>query len=243
MQSKREQILVEPRAYSRGEDIWKWNYRVVRKKGSYIDTTTERERVDYTYAIHEAYYDKHGYVGTITQDPIEPIGENIEELRHSWVMMAEAFGQPILDHDHIHEPRYKREKDPIAAVLDASPKEPEEGIPLEDVLKDLEKKFGPFGEEEFNKQAEEERLEKERIHREVFVGTRSFRELIEKLCSDCLEHICRDRIERPLLARTMRKRKRRNVKAGVTRWPKHRQRSERELQRIQQDRIDYGVYS
>jgi hypothetical protein len=46
--------------------------------------------VDYTYAMHEAYYDKSGHVGAITQDPAEPFGENIEELRHSWVMMAEA---------------------------------------------------------------------------------------------------------------------------------------------------------
>ena len=148
-----------------------------------------------TYAIHEAYYDKNGYVGTITQDPVGLAGENIEELRHSWVMMAEAFGRPILDHDHIPEPGYKREEDPIAAVLDARLKEPEEGIPLEDVLKDLEKKFGPFDEEAFNKQVEEERLEKERIHGEVFVGTPSFRELIEKLCSDCREHVCRDGVE------------------------------------------------
>ena len=206
MQSKKEQILVEPKAHSRGDDMWKWNYRVVRKKSSYIETTSERERVDYTYAIHEAYYDKNGYVGTITQDSVGPIGDNIEELRHSWVMMAEAFGQPILDHDHIPEPGYKREKDPIAAVLDARPKEPEEGVPLEDVLKDLEKKLGPFDEEAFNTQVEEERLEKERIHGEVFVGTPSLRELIEKMCSDCREHICRDRVERPLLARTLKKR-------------------------------------
>ncbi len=195
--------------------MWKWNYRIVRKKSSYIDITSERERVDYNYGKHEAYYDKNGYVGTITQDPVGPIGENIEELRHSWVMMAEAFGQPILDHDHIPQPGYKREKDSTAAVLDARLKEPEEGIPLEDVLKDLKKKSGPFDEEAFNKQVEEERLEKERIHGEVFVGTPSFGALIEKLCSDGREHICRDRVERPLFARTMRKRRKRNVRATL----------------------------
>ncbi|MDZ7700241.1 MAG: hypothetical protein U5R49_26040 [Deltaproteobacteria bacterium] len=36
--------------------------------------------MDYTYAIHEAFYDKNGHVGSITQDPIEPFGENIEKL-------------------------------------------------------------------------------------------------------------------------------------------------------------------
>ena len=67
-----------------------WNYRVVRKK--YTNTIDKKEKTTYRYAIHEAYYDQNGYVGTITQDPIEPFGENIEELRHAWVMMSEAFG-------------------------------------------------------------------------------------------------------------------------------------------------------
>ncbi|MEW6609780.1 MAG: hypothetical protein AB1414_20435 [bacterium] len=36
-----------------------WNYRVVRKKHIYVDPTeNKKERVNYTYAIHEAYYDK-----------------------------------------------------------------------------------------------------------------------------------------------------------------------------------------
>ena len=64
----------------------KWNFRVVRKKKVYkvyIDPTNKKERVDYTYTIHEAYYDKNGHVGAITQEPVEPFGENIEELRHS----------------------------------------------------------------------------------------------------------------------------------------------------------------
>ena len=52
-----------------------WNYRVVRKKNIYIDPTDKKERVDCTYAIHEAFYDKNGYVGAITQDPVEPFGE------------------------------------------------------------------------------------------------------------------------------------------------------------------------
>ena len=60
-----------------------WNYRVVRKKNKYIDPTNKKERIDYTYAIHEAYYDEKGHVGAITQEPVEPFGENIEELRHS----------------------------------------------------------------------------------------------------------------------------------------------------------------
>src|SRR3989304_999685 len=108
-----------------------WNYRMVREKCIYTDPTDKKERVDYTYAIHEPFYDKNGYVGAITQYPVEPFGENIEELRHSWVMMAEAFGKPILDYDSIPEPGYDRSEDPIGSVI----------------KKEFEEKWGPFGEE------------------------------------------------------------------------------------------------
>jgi hypothetical protein len=51
-----------------------WNYRVVRKKNANADAIDQKERVRHTYAIHEAYYDKNGHVGAITQDPVEPFG-------------------------------------------------------------------------------------------------------------------------------------------------------------------------
>lgn len=35
-----------------------WNYRVVRKRHIYSDPKAKKESVDYTYAIHEAFYDK-----------------------------------------------------------------------------------------------------------------------------------------------------------------------------------------
>ena len=94
-----------------------WNYRVVRKRYVSPDTKDKDERGSYTYAIHEAYYDNNGYVGAITQDAVEPFGENIEELRHAWVMMAEAFGRPILDFENIPEPGYERKEDPMASGL------------------------------------------------------------------------------------------------------------------------------
>jgi hypothetical protein len=115
-----------------------WNYRVVRKRC----VNPDAERASYTYAIHEAHYDNNGHVGAITQDPIEPFGENIEELRHDWVMMAEAFGQPILDFETIPEPDYERKEDPVATVLNKGIKEIKtgevKGIPYGKVKKDLE---------------------------------------------------------------------------------------------------------
>ncbi|MBT9162781.1 MAG: hypothetical protein DDT27_01343 [Dehalococcoidia bacterium] len=178
-----------------------WNYRVVRKKNTYIDPTNKKERVDYTYAIHEAYYDENGHVGAITQDPVEPFGENVEELRHSWVMMAEAFGQPIIDYGNIPEPGYDRKRDPIGSVLDERLKEfeagNEKGIPWDHVKRELEKKWGPFDEEGYRKQVDEERLEKEKIHSEAFIGKPTLKELIKKIYSDYQEYIQRDRDESP----------------------------------------------
>jgi len=183
-----------------------WNYRVVRKKHICVDSTDKKERVDYTYAIHEAYYDKKGNVGAITNDPVEPFGENIEELRHSWVMMAEAFGQPILDYDNIPEPGFERKEDPMGSALDERLKEVEINgtnlIPWQHVKRDLEEKYGPFDEEEYRKRVEGERIEKERIHGEAFVGTSTLEGLINKIYSDYREYLNRDKAENPWRYRT-----------------------------------------
>jgi hypothetical protein len=176
-----------------------WNYRVIRKKSIHIDPTYKKESVDYTYAIHEAYYDKNGYVGAVTQDPVEPFGENVEELRHSWVMMAEAFGQPILDYENIPEAGYEREEDPIGSALDERLKKGKtsnrKGVPWERVKRDLEEKCGPFDEDGYREQVEKERVEKGRIHGEAFIGTPTLGELINKIHSDYREYTRRDRDE------------------------------------------------
>ena len=176
-----------------------WNYRVVRKKNIFLDPVDKNEKVDYTYAIHEAFYDKNGHVGAITQDPVEPFGEDIEALRHSWVMMAEAFGLSILDYEDIPEPGYERKEDSIGSALEERLKEVESGdkngIPWEHVKKELEEKWGPFDEEGYRKQVEEERVEKERIHAEAFIGTPTMEELVMKMYSDYRENIQRGKAE------------------------------------------------
>jgi putative addiction module component (TIGR02574 family) len=173
-----------------------WNYRVVRKKTVYQDSSSKKERINYTYAIHEAYYDKNGFAGAITTDPVEPFGETIEELRHSWVMMAEAFGKPILDYDKIPEPGYERREDPVASELDKRVKDFEsdkiKAIPWEQVKKELEEKFGPFDQDAYEKQIEDERQEKERYHSKVFIGIPAFEDLIKKIYTDYREYIKRD---------------------------------------------------
>ena len=169
-----------------------WNYRVIRKKHICMHATQTKERVDYTYGIHEAFYDENWYVGSITENPVEPFGENMEDLRHSWVMMAEAFGQPVLDYDNIPEPGYDRKRDSVGSELDKRLENfetrDEKSIPWEDVKKELEDKWGPFDEEAYRRQVEEERLEKEKIHNENFVGTPTLEGLIKKVYEDYKEH-------------------------------------------------------
>jgi hypothetical protein len=59
----------------------------------------------------------------------------------------------------------------------------------------LEEKLGSFDEEAYRKQIEEERIEKERIHSEVFIGTPTLEELIRKIHSDYREYHRRNRTE------------------------------------------------
>ena len=180
-----------------------WNYRVVRRKHASIDPVNKKERVDYTYSIHEAYYDHNGCVGAITQDAVEPFGETVEELRHSWIMMAEAFGRPILDYEQIPEPGYNREEDPIGflseerAHNDTPERIRDKGVSWEDNkngLAELAEEEKGFDEERFREQSEKERREQERIHNESFVGTPTLRQLIDKIYSDYNKRTGKDNI-------------------------------------------------
>ena len=175
-----------------------WNYRIVRKKYVYTDPESKKERVDYTYAIHEAFYDNNGNVGAITQDHVAPFGDNIEDMRHSWVMMTEAFGQPFLDYDSIPEPGYEREEnDLIDSVFDERGMALEDGtaktISWQEMKRDLEERLGPLDVAAHRKQIEEDRIEKERVHNEGFIGTQTLEELIKKLYLDYRAHHPREK--------------------------------------------------
>jgi len=174
-----------------------WNYRVVRKKHTWIDPSDNQEKIDYTYAIHEAYYDSNGYVGHVTEDPVKPFGNTIEELRHDWMTMAEAFGYPLLDYDQIPEPGYDRNADPIGSVDE---EQLQETRPLEEGLRKLEEEeegWEPWDEEAYRKQQEHKRIAKEKLHGEVFIWTPTFQELIKKLSADYQAWTERNRTEDP----------------------------------------------
>ena len=144
-----------------------WNYRIVRKKHIRQDPGTQEEKESFSYGIHEAYYDKAGKVGAITENPVELSGETIEELRHSWVMMAEAFGQPLLDYDNIPEPGYVDEDDGEYTEVADIPWEP----------------MTQAESAELDAEIEKERVESEQQHQD-FVGTPTLKALFEKIIED-----------------------------------------------------------
>lgn len=83
------------------------DYRVIRKVQKFNKNTL------ITYQIHEATYNANGKVIFITEDPIYPCGENIEEVMTNWFCLIEAFSKPILDYDNIPEDGAENEFDKL----------------------------------------------------------------------------------------------------------------------------------
>jgi hypothetical protein len=155
-----------------------WNYRVVRRKHVWQDPQSQKERITYSYGIHEAYYDHDGHVGMITQDAIEPYGETIEELRHVWVMMAEAFGQPLLDYENIPEPGYDGDHERLACEAET------ERIEEDEDDNDVWKPMTAEERAEYHATQEEERIHEEQRHQQEFIGTHPLKRLIDSMYKD-----------------------------------------------------------
>jgi hypothetical protein len=64
-----------------------WNYRVI-----------EHEEMFY---IHEVYYNSKGEITSISEDPMYPCGENIDELRSDMEHFLQAFSRPVLKKEEI----------------------------------------------------------------------------------------------------------------------------------------------
>jgi hypothetical protein len=162
-----------------------WNYRLVRRK--HIDTLHDKERISYSYSVHEAFYDKLGKVILISAEPEAPYGENVTEVRRSYAMMAEAFGKPILDYDKIPEEGFDEDNALVSGKLleDLSKLalEPEESEDTEESDDELSK-LPPFDSEAFEKECEEDRLKSEVIHNEKFVDVHPFNKLVESIVND-----------------------------------------------------------
>jgi hypothetical protein len=59
-----------------------WNYRVI-----------ENEEM---FQIHEVYYNEAGEITAISENPVAPAGESLEELAKDLEHYAEALKKPVL---------------------------------------------------------------------------------------------------------------------------------------------------
>jgi hypothetical protein len=59
-----------------------WNYRVIENKGM--------------FHIHEVYYNDKGEIIAISEDPIAPAGETLEELKGDLKYCQQAVKRPVL---------------------------------------------------------------------------------------------------------------------------------------------------
>ena len=66
-----------------------WNYRVVGKRFPGSDAIH--------YQIHEVYYADDGSIEHWTEEPVEPLGETIAELREEIRFFLPAFRLPVLE--------------------------------------------------------------------------------------------------------------------------------------------------
>lgn len=81
-----------------------WNHRVLKHVQKLNGKT-------YThYAIHEVYYDKKGKPNmcSLSPDPIQ--SEEKQDLKDAYLMMASAFGKPILNYSDFNKKPVKASK-------------------------------------------------------------------------------------------------------------------------------------
>ena len=64
-----------------------WNYRVIEN--------------DKMFYIHEVYYNDNGDITAISEDPMRPHGETLEELENDMKYFLEALHRPMLRKEKI----------------------------------------------------------------------------------------------------------------------------------------------
>ena len=128
-----------------------------------------------SYGIYEAYYDEDAFVVAITSSPVDIQGEDMEDLRHIWVMLAEAFCQPLLDYNHIPEEGH----DPCKFPFKVDEKDIMKSTKKLPFLKPSRKEMALF-----KKSLEKKRAKDEKVHSKKYVGTLSLKTLINNIYDD-----------------------------------------------------------
>ena len=88
-----------------------WNYRVVHRRCGDTDTFT----------IHEVFYNGAGEITAMTEDPVEPMGESLQELKDDVELMLTALNHPVVVEGEVkyapmEEDDGQEAKDPSQAV-------------------------------------------------------------------------------------------------------------------------------
>lgn len=71
-----------------------WNHRVVRRVYEYAGNQTEE-----LFQIHEVYYNSAGEITGMTENPVAPIGNDLEELKRNTEDFLKALSKPVLEYD------------------------------------------------------------------------------------------------------------------------------------------------
>ena len=72
-----------------------WNHRIVKKRDpNYKEGAIWP--VEFYYEVHEVHYNNNGDLCAITEDPIAPYGESIDDLKETLEWMLNACDKPIL---------------------------------------------------------------------------------------------------------------------------------------------------
>lgn len=64
-----------------------WDYRVIEHNGM--------------FTIHEVYYNDRGDITSMSQDPMGPSGDTLEELKGDMEYFFQALGLPVLKKEEI----------------------------------------------------------------------------------------------------------------------------------------------
>jgi hypothetical protein len=153
-----------------------FDYRIVRKFQRY---GKRNENQVTSYQIHEATYDNNGKIVFISEDPIYPCGENVEDMMINWLCMIEAFSKPIVDFDSVPEKGAVNPMEEIIEEIKENSKNSETyGKPIDQYMEERGIKRENL--QELRGRREEERKVKELQYQREFVD-KPFEEVLEKI--------------------------------------------------------------
>ena len=64
-----------------------WDYRIIEHDGA--------------FTVHEVHYNDKGDIISISEDPMGPSGETLEELKEDMEYFLQAFNRPVLRKEEI----------------------------------------------------------------------------------------------------------------------------------------------